>query len=83
MNQERMRGKRAYWCFRGKFYARAVFPPGEGSALVLFSAGGNQYWYTFSGGDSIPGSRGGFSGGGKFYAGGNSMLQHRSQDVML
>ena len=68
-----MRGERAYWRSRGKFYARAVFPPGEGSAWVLLSTGENLYWYTFSGGDSIPG---GFSGG-KFYAGGNSMLQHR------
>ena len=64
-----MRGERAYWCSRGGgFYARVVFPPGEGSVWVLLSTGENLYWYTFSGG--------GFSGG-KFYAGGNSMLQHR------
>ena len=72
MNQERMRGERAYWCFRGKFYTRAVFPPGEGSAWVLFSAGENLYWYTFSGGDSIPGrffrGGGGVVCGGKLYA---------------
>ena len=63
-------GERAYWCFRGKFYARAVFPQGEGSAWVLFSAGENLYWYTFSGGDSIPGRffRGEVLCGGKLYA---------------
>ena len=65
-----MMGERAYWCFRGKFYARAVFPRGEGSAWVLFSAGENLYWYTFSGGDSIPGRffRGEVLCGGKLYA---------------
>ena len=65
-----MRGERAYWCSRGKFYARAVFPPGESSAWVLLSTGENLYWYTFSGGDSIPGRffRGEVLCGGKLYA---------------
>ena len=70
-------GERAYWCFREKFYARAVFPRGEGSAWVLFSAGENLYWYTFSGGsDFILGRffRGEVLCGG---GGGNSMLQQR------
>ena len=60
----------AYWCSRGKFYARAVFPPGEGSAWVLLSTGENLYWYTFSGGDSISGRffRGEVLCGGKLYA---------------
>ena len=65
-----MRGERAYWCFRGKFYARAVFLPGEGSDWVLISAGKNLYRYTFSGGYSIPGRvfRGEVLCGGKLYA---------------
>ena len=73
-----MRGERAYWCSRGKFYARAVFPPWEGSSWVLLSTGENLYWYTFSGGDSIPGRffRGEVLCGG---GGGNSMLQHRQK----
>ena len=46
------------------------FPPGEGSAWVLLSTGENLYWYTFSGGDSIPGRffRGEVLCGGKLYA---------------
>ena len=63
--------------FKGKFYARAVFPPGEGSAWVLLSTGENLYWYTFSGGDSIPGRF--FRG--EVLCGGNSMLQQRHIDV--
>ena len=66
-----MRGERAYWCSRGKFYARAVFPPGEGSAWVLLSTGENLYWYTFSGGDAIPGRffrEEVLCGGGELYA---------------
>ena len=66
-------GERAYWCFRGKFSARAVFPLGEGSAWVLFSAGKIYTGILFPGAIL---SRDGFSGG-KFYAGGNSMLQRR------
>ena len=53
----------------GRFFRRGKFRPG-----FFFSAGENLYWYTFSGGDSIPGRF--FQG--KFYAGGNSMLQHRN-----
>ena len=65
-----MRGERAYWCSRGKFYARAVFPPVKGSAWVLLSTGENLYWYTFFRGWFYPGAV--FPGevlcGGKLYA---------------
>ena len=49
----------------GRFFRR-----GEGSAWVLLSTGENLYWYTFSGGDSIPGRffRGEVLCGGKLYA---------------
>ena len=67
-------GRRAYWCFRGKFYARAVFPLGKVRPGFFFPRG---KLYT---GILFPGailSRSGFSGGGVL-CGGNSMLQHRA-----
>ena len=65
-----MKGERAYWCFRGKFYARAVFPRGKVRSGFFFPRGEDLYWYTFSGGDSIPGRffRGEVLCGGKLYA---------------
>ena len=70
MNQERMRGKGRTGVLGGNFILGRFFPPGEGSAWVLFSAGENLYRYTFSRGDSIPGRffRGEVLCGGKLYA---------------
>ena len=50
-----MRGERAYWCFRGKFYAGAVFPRGEGSSSNLFSRGGKSILVYFFRGRFYPG----------------------------
>ena len=55
----------------GRFFRRGKVRPG------LFFPRGKIYT-----GILFPGvilSRGGFSGGGEFYAGGNSMLQHRDE----
>ena len=49
----------------GRFFRGGKVRPG-----FFFSAGENLYWYTFSGGDSIPGRffRGEVLCGGKLYA---------------
>ena len=49
----------------GRFFRRGKVQPG-----FFFPAGENLYWYTFSGGDSIPGRffRGEVLCGGKLYA---------------
>ena len=47
---------------------------GERLGLGSFNRGETLYWHTFAGGDSLLGR---FFFGGKFYARGNSMLQHR------
>ena len=53
----------------GRFFREGRF------GLGSFFRGGKSMLVYFSGGDSIPGRF--FRGGGKFYAGENSMLQHR------
>ena len=64
----------------GKYYARAVFTRGGGSASVLLFRGETPYLYTFSGGDSIPGR---FFRVEALCGGGDSLLQHRNRTALV
>ena len=51
-----MMGERAYWSFRGKFYARAVFPRGGRFGLGSFFRGGKSILVYFFRGRFYPGA---------------------------
>ena len=69
MNQERMRGKRAYWCFRGNFMLGRFFRQGKVRPWFFFPRGEINTGILFPG-RFYPGIPGRFFRGGEVLCGG-------------